>query len=313
MAATKYTYSVSGDTADGKVAPDSLANEIQASSIVTALDYISVNGDVLDIWFKDALSGGDETTLTAVVAAHTGVPLPQGTQDINIKTVESGLELPEKQVGFRDLTGHNFYKPGEYRYEVTAGEEHIFMEKFASNIYLAGGGYCIPASIYQSNSEVVQKPEDGDYVCFDMVDVDNVLGYGNSKTISKVARSSNVATITTTADHGYSVDDVVCIDADDATFDDMEVAIASVPTSTTFTYANTGDDVAEKDDSGSVGLIVVLAPFVPKDMTWPGKLWQVLTEDAKLVPAGIYLRFRAVSTGDTNDYIVYVWYNMRTA
>lgn len=71
---TKYTYSIANDTANGKVNPTTLTTEIAASSIVVALDHIDTGGDVLDIWFKDPLSGADQTTLTAVVAAHTGDP-----------------------------------------------------------------------------------------------------------------------------------------------------------------------------------------------------------------------------------------------
>ncbi|MHC4618504.1 MAG: hypothetical protein ACYTEQ_12215 [Planctomycetota bacterium] len=74
MAATKYTYSISGDTANGIVNSSSLNAEIDASAIVTSLSYIETSGNVLDIWFVDALSGGDETILDGVVAAHTGEP-----------------------------------------------------------------------------------------------------------------------------------------------------------------------------------------------------------------------------------------------
>jgi hypothetical protein len=72
MASTKYTYSISGDTANGVLNSTDLKAEIAASAIVTALDYITSTGNVLDIWMKAALSGGDETLLGNVVAAHQG-------------------------------------------------------------------------------------------------------------------------------------------------------------------------------------------------------------------------------------------------
>jgi hypothetical protein len=80
MAATKYTYSVSTDftgLSSGYDVPatDKLESEIQTSAIVIALDYIATSGDDCDIWFKDALSAGDETILDGLVAAHDGVPL----------------------------------------------------------------------------------------------------------------------------------------------------------------------------------------------------------------------------------------------
>ena len=76
MPATKYTYSISVDFPNQIVATDRLSIEIKDSAIVTALDYINTSGDDCDIWFKDALSGGDETILDGLVAAHTGEPLP---------------------------------------------------------------------------------------------------------------------------------------------------------------------------------------------------------------------------------------------
>jgi hypothetical protein len=77
MAATKYSYSISSDFPNHKVSTDRLTLEIQQSQIVVALDYINTSGDDCDIWFKDALSSGDETILDGVVANHSGEPLAQ--------------------------------------------------------------------------------------------------------------------------------------------------------------------------------------------------------------------------------------------
>jgi len=66
------TYSVADDTADGVVHLTTLTGEIQASSITIALDYITVDGDDLDISFKADISDGEKTILDGVVAAHTG-------------------------------------------------------------------------------------------------------------------------------------------------------------------------------------------------------------------------------------------------
>ncbi len=76
MAATKYTYSISSDFPNQKEDTDRLTQEIADSAIVTALDYIDTAGDDCDIWFVDALSGGDQTTLDTIVANHSGDPLP---------------------------------------------------------------------------------------------------------------------------------------------------------------------------------------------------------------------------------------------
>jgi len=74
MASIKYTYSIANDTANGAVNGTSLVEEIQASAIMIALDNIDAKGDVLDVWFKDALSISDETALSTLIGAHTGAP-----------------------------------------------------------------------------------------------------------------------------------------------------------------------------------------------------------------------------------------------
>jgi hypothetical protein len=78
MAATTYTYSILNDTANAKAAGDALDEEIRQSSIVTALDGVSVAvsaADNIDVTMKDALSAGDKTILDGVIAAHAGEPL----------------------------------------------------------------------------------------------------------------------------------------------------------------------------------------------------------------------------------------------
>jgi hypothetical protein len=77
MALTKYTFTKS------PVSPNGLTDEIRASSIVTALDHISTVGSTVDIWFKDALSEGDQTTLATLVTNHSGTfrPLETPTDD----------------------------------------------------------------------------------------------------------------------------------------------------------------------------------------------------------------------------------------
>lgn len=77
MSAADYSYSVITDFPNHKVAPDRLTKEISDSAIVTALDYITTDGSTCNIWFKAVLSDPDEETLNAIVAAHSGEPLPE--------------------------------------------------------------------------------------------------------------------------------------------------------------------------------------------------------------------------------------------
>jgi hypothetical protein len=69
MASTKYTY-------DKQVDAGRLTQEIQQSTIVTALDYITTTTAICDVWFKDALSEEDEGKLDVIVANTSPDPLP---------------------------------------------------------------------------------------------------------------------------------------------------------------------------------------------------------------------------------------------
>lgn len=75
MAATKYNYTISTSTADGKVCIGCLEDEILKSSIIlTSLDprKMLAGNDNLDIWFKAALDSGEQTELTTIVSNHSG-------------------------------------------------------------------------------------------------------------------------------------------------------------------------------------------------------------------------------------------------
>lgn len=81
MSATKYVYPISNGTKNGVIATDSLSAEITSSTIATALDYVVTVGDAVEIWFKAAISGVDQTTLTLLVSNHEGESLkPEPTE-----------------------------------------------------------------------------------------------------------------------------------------------------------------------------------------------------------------------------------------
>jgi len=63
-----------------------------------------------------------------------------------------------------------------------------------------------------------------------------------SKVVSNKALTSNVATLTTTAAHGFAVGESVTVTEVDSTFNGTYV-ITAVPTTTTFRYAKTATDV----------------------------------------------------------------------
>lgn len=114
MADTKYTYSIADDTANGAVATSSLTEEITDSAISSALLlYINSSGDVLDIWFDDPLSSGDQTTLDGVVADHEALPVPQ--KIVGGMTIEP-IETPSGV----DVTPQGTPGSTTYGYRVTA-------------------------------------------------------------------------------------------------------------------------------------------------------------------------------------------------
>ena len=89
----------------------------------------------------------------------------------------------------------------------------------------------------------------------DLVDLGVITEYSTTvstitKTVSNKALTSNVATLTTSATHGFAVGDYVVVSSVDATFNGTYV-VASVPTTTTFTYAKTATNVTSAAASGS--------------------------------------------------------------
>ena len=92
----------------------------------------------------------------------------------------------------------------------------------------------------------------------------------STKTIAAAAadglrRTSNVATLTTTAVHGLRAGQMVQIAAtDDTTFDGIH-RIASAPSTTTFTYNSIGDDVATLTSGGGT-IYVISYPLRVIDM-----------------------------------------------
>jgi len=85
-----------------------------------------------------------------------------------------------------------------------------------------------------------------------------------SKTISNVAKTSQVVTITTSATHGYSIGDSVTVTAVTNTAVNGTFTITTVPTTTTFTYAQTGGNIGTTADTGTV----TFAYVTPLNQRW---------------------------------------------
>jgi hypothetical protein len=71
-----------------------------------------------------------------------------------------------------------------------------------------------------------------------------------TRTVSNKALASNVATLTTSATHGFSVGDIVVVTGVDSTFNGTHY-VKAVPTTTTFTYDKTNANVTSAAATGS--------------------------------------------------------------
>jgi hypothetical protein len=92
----------------------------------------------------------------------------------------------------------------------------------------------------------------------DIVDLAFIGEYAASvstitRTVSNKALTSNIATLTTSANHTYLVGDVVVVSGVDATFNGT-YNILAVPTATTFTYAKTNANVTSAVATGSAAV-----------------------------------------------------------
>jgi hypothetical protein len=119
---------------------------------------------------------------------------------------------------------------------------------------LAGGTGAANATTARSNLSAAASGSNSDITALNSVTTPLTLiqgGTGTTKAfISAVARSTNVATITTSAAHGFTTGDKITVSGvTTAGFNAANVTVASTPTSTTFTYANTATDVAFTADA----------------------------------------------------------------
>ena len=92
--------------------------------------------------------------------------------------------------------------------------------------------------------------------------LDNVSKAGRS--ITTVARTTNVVTITTSANHLYSIGDVVTVTAVGNTDINGTFTILTVPTATTFTYDDAGTNIVSGADTGTVAFTYT----TPTDQRW---------------------------------------------
>jgi hypothetical protein len=122
---------------------------------------------------------------------------------------------------------------------------------------VAGGGTgSITASGARTNLSAAQSGANTDITSLGGLTTPITVAQGGTgfvaqRTITTVGRATNVVTIVTSAAHGYVVNDIVTIAAVTNTSVNGTFVIASVPSSTSFTYAQSGTDYANTADTGT--------------------------------------------------------------
>lgn len=117
MSETIYAYSIASDTENAKVDSPKLVTEITNSSITISLTRIDTSGDDLSIIFDSAISGGEETTLDGLVAAHDGEPVVEpsapvdtdGAPLVRTKITQSGWHFQLQAVEFTTAKLNSVY------------------------------------------------------------------------------------------------------------------------------------------------------------------------------------------------------------
>jgi len=132
--------------------------------------------------------------------------------------------------------------------------------------------------------------------------------------VSKVARSSNVATITTSAAHGLIAGCTTRVSGVTTTgFNNTWAVVVSAPSTTTFTYANAGSDVVETADA--TGKVVTFGfPLrtvnsnAMQDLYAIQAAWFSTTTRMESVPWNSYIEWHttqaSTATGDPWKYAV---------
>lgn len=111
--------------------------------------------------------------------------------------------------------------------------------------------------------------------------------------ITSIARVSNVATVTTTYNHGFAASDTIIIAGNSVGSLNGTYTITSVPSLTTFTYANSGTDA-----TGTGGTASVPAAAMPPT----NNRAVIVTQERHAVLIGAGGNSRRVAWSDSEDY-----------
>lgn len=150
MARTSYAFTKA-------VASTQLETEIRASVITTALDSIALDGtDVLTIWFKDALSSGDEAILSGLVTSHVIAPHTIVPESVIITSQPDPAPFAQPTYRTKRAATTNLVS-------IAVGDNSDVAFVLTSERYVNGG--CL----------IVENAEIGDYIVAEVEDVNGVI------------------------------------------------------------------------------------------------------------------------------------------
>ena len=124
----KYYYKAN-QTKHNLLDPGALQNQIQLSTIITAIDgVVGINGDYT-VTFKQELSAEDKLILDSIVAEHDGKPIEYINKvELHESHDAAGrlMVVPEKRIGAAlDVSTHNFCDKTTWCY----GSKRVYDEK----------------------------------------------------------------------------------------------------------------------------------------------------------------------------------------
>jgi hypothetical protein len=143
-----------------------LEQEIRSSSIVTALDYITVViGVKTEVWFKAELSNTDEQTLQEIIQNHNEEP----TQEAQLVILDHPKDVNGRLVitnsPFSDSSGFRF-RGASFKFNATANSETVYDYPLTEERFVHGGML------------IVDNVGEDDKATFEVVDKDNIFGFG---------------------------------------------------------------------------------------------------------------------------------------
>ena len=161
-----------------------LESEIRSSNIITALDTLTSLGTTITVTFKATLSNTDETTLNTIIDNHVNIPSPEEAQLVQIDpttsihsfALDDGASLRARLVGIINTTATK-NSTTNHDYQVPTLSYNGANKK-----------------VYMNGIEFFAKyAEIGDKLSFQVVDVNNILGYGAGVVLDEFGKDWYVA------------------------------------------------------------------------------------------------------------------------